>query len=108
MQERFRSVPPVVEAGSYVIRRGDRNAVLERVPTHVQDLLVEVDLIRIRLLAHPLALAWRSWAARPRAAFLAVRSRARGRVDRRWDPDLLRLEGRLVRLQHHLDLLLRV
>lgn len=108
MRECSRSVPSVGEAVSYIIRRGDRNAVLEGVPTHVQDLLVEVDLVRIRLLAHPLALAWRSWAARPRAALLAVRSRARGRVDGRRDPDLLRLEGRLVRLQHHLDLLLRV
>lgn len=63
--------------GSYIVRGGNRNAVLEWMPAHVQDLLVEVDLVRVRLLAHSLALSWRSGTACPRAPLLAVRSRAR-------------------------------
>ena len=46
---------------TYIIRRSDGNAVFLWMPAHVQDLLVEVDLVRIGLLTHPLRTT--SWAA---------------------------------------------
>ena len=45
---------------TYVIRGSNRYAVLERMPAHMQDLLVEVDLIRIGLLPHSPPLPARS------------------------------------------------
>jgi hypothetical protein len=42
---------------TYIIGRRNSNAVLERMPAHVQNLFVEVDLVRVRLLPHTLALA---------------------------------------------------
>src|SRR4051794_29833466 len=75
-QERFSSTTPrrrtarcLVSVGynhgskrkrTYVIRGSNRYAVLERMPAHVQDLLVEVDLIRIGLLPHSPPLPTRS------------------------------------------------
>lgn len=74
-----------------------------RVPAHVQDLLVEVDLIRIGLLAHALCTTgWRACTA----SLLAVLTSTS--VHRRGDADLLRLECALVGLQHNLGVLVRV
>lgn len=65
-------------------------------PAHVQDLLIEIDLVRIGLLLHPATGTGR--AVRPRTGLLAVAPS----IHRRRHPDLLRLERRLVRLQHGL------
>lgn len=79
-------------------------------PAHVQDLLVEVDLVRIRLLSHPSTLSTgsRSGTACSGGSLLAIRPGAGRRVDGRWDSNLLGLEGRLVGLEHHLNLLFGV
>lgn len=69
----------------------------------MQNLLVEVDLVRVRLLLHPLRSSRR--AACSGSALLGAGA---GRVHRRRDADLLRLEGRLVRLQNNLRILVRV
>ena len=45
---------------TYVVRGRNGNAILEGMPAHVQDLLVEVDLIRIGLLLHPATRASRA------------------------------------------------
>jgi len=82
---------------TYVVRSGNGNAVLEGVPAHVQNLLVEVDLIGIRLLLH--ATAGASRAAGPRSGLLAALVHGSGHTD------LLRLERRLVRLEHNLRIL---
>ena len=86
---------------TYVVRGRNRNTVLKGMPAHVQDLLVEVDLVGIGLLLHPTART--RGAARPRASLLSITL-----VHGRWYANLLRLEGRLVRLQHNLRLLLLV
>jgi hypothetical protein len=87
--------------GTYVVRSCNRNTVLKGMPAHVQDLLVEVDLVGIGLLLHPTA--GTGGAARSRASLLSI-----ALVHGRWYANLLRLEGRLVRLQHNLRLLLLV
>lgn len=50
---------------AYIVGGRDRDTILERMPAHVQDLFVEINLIRIRLLPHPAALSCRArrWAA---------------------------------------------
>ena len=97
---------------TYIVRSRDRNAVLERVPAHMQNFFVEVDLIRICLFPHPSSLTpgTSGRATGSRASFLARRSigRARRRVDERWYADLLSLEGRFVGLQHNFHLLVRI
>ena len=69
-------------------------------PTHVQDLLVEVDLVCISLLPHPSTLASRAVrgrAARSRASLLrAIRGCG---IDGSWNADFLCLECRFVCLQ---------
>lgn len=82
---------------TYIIRRSDGNAVFLWMPAHVQDLLVEVDLVRIGLLTHPLRTT--SWAAGS-AALLTVfaGTGARRAVHGCWNADLLGLEGTLVSL----------
>ena len=63
---------------TYVVRRGDSNAILERVPAHMQNLLVEIDLIGVRLLAHPLPLSGPgAWTSRSRATLLPTVGRRR-------------------------------
>lgn len=81
---------------TYIVRSRDRYAVFEWMPAHMQDLLVEVDLVRISLLLHSRALTSRSrcWAASSRIAFL-VRWSVRGacsRIDGRWNTNLFLLE----------------
>lgn len=97
---------------TYIVRGRDGNTVLERMPAHVQDLLVEVYLVCIRLFPHPSPLAPGPGrrAARSRIIFLARRpiGRACRRVDGRWYADLLSLESRFVGLQYHLHFLVRV
>ena len=61
-------------------------------PAHVENLLVEVDLVRIGLLTHPLRATRRR--ARP-VSLLAVLAAS---VHGRGDADLLRFERALVRL----------
>lgn len=75
-------------------------------PAHVQDLLVEIDLVGIGFLAHPLC---PGRAACSGAILLAaIRSGTRRRVDRSWHAHFLSLERRFVGLQDDLYLLLRV
>lgn len=85
--------------GTYVVGGRNGNTIFIRMPAHVQDLLVEVDLVRIGLLLHAAAGAGR--AARARAVLLSVGVL----VHRRRHAHLLRLEGRLVRLEHDLRVL---
>lgn len=85
---------------THVVRRRNGYAVLLRMPAHVQNLLVEVDLIGVGLFAHALRAAGGRVRAR---SFLAAGTRRA--VHRRGDADLLRLEGALVGLQHHLRVL---
>jgi hypothetical protein len=96
---------------SYVVGSRYSYAVLERMPAHVQYLLVKVNLVCIRLFSHPLASTngTRSWAASSGSSLLATRSSwTRRRVHRSRYAHFLRLECRLVRLQHDLGILLGV
>lgn len=87
---------------TYVICSSNGNAILIRMPAHVQDLLVKVDLIRVGLLLH--APAHANGAACSGPILLSIRTL----VHRRWDANLLRLESRLICLQYDLRLLARV
>ena len=51
---------------THVVRSSNSDAVLMGMPAHMQDLLVEVNLIRVRLFLHPATLRWpaRRWAIR--------------------------------------------
>ena len=71
-------------------------------PAHVKDLLVEINLIRIGLLPHPAARTNR--ATRSGAVLLPVGAPVHGRGH----ANLLRLERRLVGLQHNLGVLVLV
>lgn len=84
---------------AHVVGRSNGNAILIGMPAHVQDLLIEIDLLRVRLLLH--ATARPSRAAGPGVALLSIGPL----VHRRGNADLLRLESRLVRLQYNLRLL---
>ena len=90
---------------AYVVSSGNSDTVLERMPAHMQYLLVEVDLIRIRLLAHSCSLpsSWRPGSTGTLPGAIGTRA-----VDRRRHTNLLRLEGALVCLQHNLSFLLRI
>jgi hypothetical protein len=88
---------------TYVVRSSNGDAVLMGMPAHMQNLLVEVDLIGVGLLAHTLGAT--SWGARPTALLAVLTSTG---VHGRGNADLLRLEGALVRLQHDLGVLVRV
>lgn len=81
-------------------------------PAHVQNLLVEIDLVRVRLFLHPSPLASCScrWAASPRVTLFTSRPirRTCGCVDRGWDPNLLLLESRLIGLKNNFRLPLRI
>ena len=70
----------------------------------MQNLLVEVNLIRVRLLAHALRAARRAIRSAPLLPILAG-ARTGGVVHRRWNTDFLRLESALVGLQHDLGVL---
>lgn len=83
---------------TYIVCRRNCNAVFEWMPAHVQDLLVEVDLIRIGLLLHATAGAGR--AAGSRTSLLSV-----ALAHRRRYTNLLCLECRLVCLEHNLRIL---
>ena len=78
-------------------------------PAHVQNLLVEIDLVCIRLFPHALSLpsCTSGRTAGSRAALLAA-VRACGRVHRCGNANLLGLESGLVSLQNHFGILLRV
>src|SRR5262245_58894527 len=91
---------------THVVGCRDGNAVLEWVPAHVQDLLVEIDLVGICLLAHPLSLARRRAACAGTALLASVGHGAGRRVDGSGHPNLLSLKCRLVGLEHDLHLLL--
>jgi hypothetical protein len=94
---------------THVVGRSDCDAVFKWMPAHMQNLLVEVDLVCVRLLAHSLSgthCASR-WAVGSATRLLVAR-RTRRRVHWRWDANLLGLEGRLVRLQNNFGVLLRV
>ena len=75
----------------------------------MQNLLVEVNLVRIGLLPHSLRRTRcpGSRTTSPRAPLLTCR-RAGGRVDRGGNPDFLRLESGLVSLEHDFGFLLGV
>src|SRR4051794_22367914 len=62
---------------AHVIGRRNGDAVLKWMPAHVQNLLVEINLVRVRLLAHPLALGARRAAGPGTTLLAAVRCRAR-------------------------------
>lgn len=72
-------------------------------PTHVQDLLVEVDLVRVCLLAHAL----RTASGRARTATLLAVLTSAG-VHGRRDTDLLGFEGALVSLKDDFGVLVRI
>ena len=74
-------------------------------PAHVENLLVEINLVRVRLFAHPRALAGRTVGAA--VALLAVLTGARARriVHRCGYANFLGLECALVCLQHDLGVL---
>lgn len=87
---------------THIISSSNSNAILLRMPAHVQNLLVEINLIGIRLLTHPLGTT--SGAIGPAsllAAFFTTRAaRARAAHGSR-DSDLFGLESGLVGLQHN-------
>lgn len=87
-------------AATYVVRSRNGDAVLERMPAHMQDLLVEINCIRIRLLAHPRSLT--SWTVCSAVALLVL---AASSVHRCRDANLLRLERALICLQYNLSVL---
>ena len=88
---------------THVVRSSNGDAVLMGMPAHMQNLLVEVDLVSVGLLAH--ALGATSWRAGP-AALLAVLTGTG--VHGRRNANLLGLEGALVGLQNDLGVLVRV
>ena len=79
------------------------DGVLPRMPASMQDLLVEIDLVRVCLLSHSLTLA--AWASSPRATLLTVGRRAGRRIDRRRYANLLGLKCRLVCLKNNFSIL---
>jgi len=50
---------------AYIVGRSNRDTILKRMPAHVQNLLVKVDLVGVGLLAHPRALSGRCRASSP-------------------------------------------
>ena len=85
---------------THVVGRRNGNAVFLRVPAHVEDLLVKIDLIRIGLLAHALRAAHGAVGA---ATFLAVfAAGVVGGVHGGGNADFLGLEGALIGLEDHL------
>lgn len=101
------SSPPRIKGiKTHIIRRSNRNTIFLRMPTHMQNLLVEINLIRIRLLPHPLRPTGRTVRSGPLLSSWRARS-ATGAVHRRWNADLLRLEGRFVCLKDDLGVVAR-
>src|ERR1700712_3689004 len=97
---------------TYIVGCSNSNAIFERMPAHVQNLLVEINLICIGLLSHSTALA-RCTSCRTSGSGSTLLStirgcRACGCVDRSWNANLFRLEGRLVCLQNNFDFLVRI
>ena len=81
-------------------------------PAHVQNLLVEINLVRVRLFLHPSALTSCScrWAASSRVALFTswpIRRTCRC-VDRGGNPDLLLLESRFIGLKNNFRFPLRI
>lgn len=89
------------DARTYVVGRSNSNAVLKRMPAHMQDFFVEVDLICVCLLSHPstLTTCTRCRAACTRIALLSTCRACR--IDRGWHTNLLSFEGRFVCLQDY-------
>lgn len=85
---------------THIIRSSNGDAVLMRVPAHMQNLLVKVDLVGVGLLAHALGTASRRAGPATLLAILGVHGRG--------DSDLLRLECALVGLQDNLGVLIRI
>lgn len=85
---------------THIVSRSNGNAILERMPAHVQYLLVKIDCVGIRLLAHPAALACR-------AVGSAVALLVLGSIHRCGDSNLLGLERALIGLQYHFGVFAR-
>ena len=98
--------------GTNIIRSCNRYAVFKRMPAHVQNFLVEINLVRVRLFLHPSPLTSCScrWAASSRVALLTSRPirRTCGCVDWSGDANLLLLESRLIGLKNNFRLPLRI
>lgn len=89
---------------TYVVRSGNSDTVLEWMPAHMKDLLVEIDLICIGLLPHTCTLTRRT--SSPTSSFLCtIRARC---VDWSWYTDLFSFESRFVSLQNDFGLLFRI
>ena len=81
-------------------------------PAHVQNLLVEINLVRVRLFLHPPPLTSCScrWAASSGVTFFTSRPirRTCGCVDGGRNPNLLLLESRLIGLKNNFRFPLRI
>lgn len=107
------SVPRLLEIGvTNIICSRNRYAVFKRMPAHVQNLLVEINLVRVRLFLHPSPLTSCAcrWATSSRIALFTSRPirRTCGCVDWGGDPNLLLLESRLIGLKNNFRLPLRI
>ena len=82
---------------TYIVRRRNRYAVFVGMPAHMQNLLVEINLVRIGLFSHSPSLTSSpcGWTASSRVALFSCWTvgRACGRINRCRDPDFLSLEG---------------
>ena len=98
------------EEGAYVVRRRNSNTILLRMPAHMQDLLVKINLVRIGLLPHTLGATSRGGAVRPTALLASdsVPSTLCTWVHRGRDADLLGFEGGLVGLQDDFGVVARL
>ena len=71
-------------------------------PAHVQNLLVEIDLIGVCLLAHPLRASHRTGRATSTLLAILTRPRARSGIHRSGNADFFRLECAFVSLKDDL------
>lgn len=85
---------------THIVSRSNGNAILKGMPAHVQYLLVEINCIRVRLLAHSASLASR--AVGSAVALLVLCS-----IHRCGDSNLLGLERALIGLQYHFGVFAR-
>ena len=98
--------------GTNIISSRNRYAVFKRMPAHVQNLLVKINLVRVRFFLHPSPLTSCScrWAASSRVTLLTSRPirRTCRCVDGGWNPNLLLLESRLIGLKNNFRLPFRI
>lgn len=85
---------------THIVGCSNSNAILKGMPAHVQYLLVEIDCIGIRLLAHSASLTRR--AVGPAVALLVL-----GSIHRCGNSNLLGLERALIGLQYHFGVFAR-